>query len=62
MKTKEEMIGEIMEEYREFCEQTANDCVAEGYPSRGSNYELRIDQEWREYYLPTIEAIEEEYA
>lgn len=62
MKTKEEMTEEILEEYREFCKQTEEECMAEGWPSRGNNYELRCEQEWRDYYLPTIEAIEEEYA
>jgi hypothetical protein len=29
MKTKEEMIEEILEEYREFCKQTEEECMAE---------------------------------
>ena len=58
--TKEERIEKVMAEYKKFCKQTEEDCIAEGYPSNGSNYELRVDQEWREYYLPEIEAIEEE--
>ena len=45
MKTKEEMIEEILEEYREFCKQTEEECMAEGWPSRGNNYELRCEQE-----------------
>ena len=30
-------------QYLEDCCQIAADCEAEGYPSHGSNYELRVD-------------------
>ena len=33
----------------EECEKIAEDCAAEGYPSRGSNYELRADEAWKWY-------------
>ena len=29
-------------EYDEACEEVARECAEEGYPSHGSNYELRV--------------------
>ena len=40
MKTTEQ----ILKEYREACLEISEQCVAEGYPSHGSNYELRCEQ------------------
>ncbi len=41
--------AEALAEYDEECERIAEDCAAEGYPSHGSNYELRIE-ELRDWY------------
>ena len=57
---KEEQIKAVMAEYDEFCRETEEYCEEQGWPGRGSNYELITSQEWEEYYLPTIEAIEAE--
>lgn len=38
--------GFIMDKYEEFlldCEEIARECAKEGYPSNGSNYELRVE-------------------
>lgn len=37
-------LGEMYEEYISECDQIAEDCESEGYPSHGSNYELRIER------------------
>lgn len=34
---------ELYNEYVEACDQIAEECEAEGYPSHGSNYELRVE-------------------
>lgn len=36
--------------YRRECAEVSAECVAEGYPSHGSNYDLRISGLWDEYY------------
>jgi hypothetical protein len=41
--------AEALAEYDEECERIAEECAAEGYPSHGSNYDLRVEQ-LREYY------------
>lgn len=40
----------ILAEYQRICSEIAADCEAEGYPSHGSNYELRTSQEWEVMY------------
>lgn len=40
--------------FNEECRQIENDCIEEGYPARGANYDLRTGQLWQMYY-------EEEY-
>ena len=50
---------EILAEYRDACEEIAEQCVEEGYPSHGSNYDLRCEQLWNEYYAAEYEAAEE---
>lgn len=32
--------------YEQWCEEVAEQCEEEGYPSHGSNYELRIEGLW----------------
>lgn len=38
MRTYEQALAE----YEEECARIAEDCAAEGYPSHGSNYDLRV--------------------
>lgn len=42
-------LGEMYEEYMNACEEIAQQCVAEGYPENGSNYELRVYQLQADY-------------
>lgn len=41
--------AELYEEYVEECAEISARCEEEGYPSHGSNYELRVEA-LREYY------------
>ena len=46
-------IKKLQEEFDEECEEIAAECEAEGYPSHGSNYELRVDDlKESDYYAP----------
>ena len=40
----------VLVRYHAECEEISRQCVAEGYPSHGSNWELRCQQLWDEYY------------
>ena len=40
----------VYEEYLEECDKIAEQCAEEGYPSHGSNYELRCEDLWDSYY------------
>ena len=40
----------ILELYRRDCREISKQCVEEGYPSYGSNYDLRISCLWDEEY------------
>lgn len=40
---------EALKEYNEECELIAQECEEEGYPSHGSNYELRCSQLREDY-------------
>lgn len=52
---------QILQNYYAECEAISEGCVAEGYPSHGSNYELRCQQLWDEFYeLEYNSAVEEE--
>lgn len=46
----QERIAEIDKEFTLICEGIAEQCEEEGYPSHGSNYELRASQEWEAMY------------
>lgn len=48
----------LLDEFEACCEDIARGCEEEGYPSHGSNYELRCASEWRDYYLPQLQAID----
>ena len=47
-------------EYAKECEKIADQCVEEGYPSNGSNYELRC-ADARKYYDEQIKIIDANY-
>lgn len=53
-------ICRLESEYLEECKNIADECVDEGYPSCGSNYELRCEQT-RRYYDECIKAIDSKY-
>lgn len=40
----EESRAALWEEFWEACKEIADECVAEGFPSYGSNYELRVER------------------
>lgn len=46
-------------EYEAACERIAEECEEEGYPSHGSNYELRVER-LRESYPELFEEDEDE--
>lgn len=47
-------------EYAQECEEIADQCAEEGYPSRGSNYDLRCENA-RRYYDEQIALIDSKY-
>lgn len=53
-------IGKLELAYLEKCESISLDCAREGYPSHGSNYELRCAQA-RSYYEDEIRVISSKY-
>lgn len=53
-------ICELEQQYRNECQEIAEQCEAEGYPANGSNYELRCS-EARKYYDEQIEIIDANY-
>jgi hypothetical protein len=53
-------ICELEKQYREECQEIAEQCEAEGYPSNGSNYELRCESA-RAYYDEQIADIDANY-
>ena len=42
-------LEETYNEYSAACEEIAAECEAEGYPSHGSNYELRVEELEKSY-------------
>ena len=38
-----------MRDWKETCAEISAQCVAEGYPSHGSNYELRVEQAHQQF-------------
>lgn len=48
-KKMDEVLNLIVNEYKAECEEIAELCEEEGYPSNGSNYELRIAGLWEDY-------------
>lgn len=55
-----ERICKLETEYAEECQKIAEQCEKEGYPSNGSNYELRCESA-RKQYDEQIAAIDEKY-
>ena len=53
-------ICEIENAYLEECEEIAEECREEGYPSYGSNYELRCSVA-RKYYDEQLALIDSKY-
>lgn len=42
-------LKELREQFEEECEEIALQCEEEGYPSHGSNYELRVEKLMESY-------------
>lgn len=55
-----EKICNLEAQYLKECEDIAEQCEAEGYPSFGGNYDLRC-AESRKYYDQLIEEIDSKY-
>lgn len=53
-------ICELEKAYQDECQEIAEQCEAEGYPSNGSNYELRCENA-RAYYDEQIAYIDAIY-
>lgn len=59
-KTDIDKICEFEKAYQDECYEIAEQCEAEGYPSNGSNYELRCENA-RAYYDEQIADIDANY-
>lgn len=46
---------QILAQYNAECEEIEAMCEAEGYPARGSNYDLRCENLWNDYYAAEYE-------
>lgn len=55
-----EKICNLEAQYLKECEEIAEECEAEGYPSYGNNYDLRCSDA-RRYYDELIEKIDLKY-
>jgi hypothetical protein len=55
-----EKICNLEAQYLKECEEIAEECEVEGYPSYGGNYDLRC-AESRKYYDELIEEIDSSY-
>ena len=47
----------LMEAYRQECREISDLCVEEGYPSHGSNYEVRCASLWEDMYREDYESL-----
>jgi hypothetical protein len=56
-----EEICSLERRYAEECDAISMQCVEEGYPSNGSNYDIRCG-EARKWYNEEIRAIDEKYS
>ena len=54
-KLTEEQKNELYGQYLAECEEIAQECEDEGYPSRGSNYEIRCKALWDRFYADDLE-------
>ena len=59
-KTDIDKICELEKQYRNECEEIADQCELEGYPANGNNYELRCKNA-RAYYNEQIAYIDKRY-
>lgn len=55
-----EKICRLEAAYMDECEEIADQCELEGYPAKGSNYDLRCS-EARKYYDEQLELIDSKY-
>lgn len=46
---REHGLETLYDEYLDECRRISEECVAEGYPSHGSNYELRVEALQQDY-------------
>lgn len=51
---RQESLDQLEREYKEACEEIAEECAAEGYPAHGSNYELRCESLYNNSYKEHI--------
>ena len=54
-KITEEQKDKLYAQYLAECEEIAQECEDEGYPSRGSNYEVRCKAIWDRFYADDLE-------
>lgn len=52
-------VNELRKLYDNDCKDIATQCVEDGYPAYGSNYELRCASLWDEYYRPQLQDCED---
>lgn len=50
--------SEVIKEYEEECLEISRQCEEEGYPAHGSNYDLRCEDLWDNYYKYEYEEAE----
>lgn len=50
---------ELYDEFWSECEAISEECVAEGYPARGSNYDLRVENLMHDPRFEVLFAVED---
>lgn len=50
--------SEVIKEYEQECLEISRQCEEEGYPAHGSNYDLRCEDLWDNYYKYEYEEAE----
>lgn len=49
-------LEKLQKEFDKECDAIAEECASEGYPSHGSNYELRVEDLMKQpYFAPLFE-------
>lgn len=46
---EENGLSDVYSQYKQECEDIAEQCEAEGYPGNGENYELRVESLRKDY-------------